>query len=219
MPAAVRTITIERPVSAVYAYVADGTKAREWRPAVLDVERLGGTGVEATYRQGVKGPGGRRITADYEVYDFEADRRIAFRAIAGPVRPTGEYRFEEVPEGTRLTFALSAQLGRIKGLLLGRSVQGSMDAEMRALDRLKRILEEALPTDAPVPSLADRAPAKAEAAAAAAAKPAPSRPRTARTSTTAKASKSTASTPKARAKPKTTSKATSKRRPTRRPNP
>ena len=154
MPAAERTITIERPIPVVFAYVADGTKAREWRPAVLDVERIGGSGVESTYRQGVKGPGGRRIAADYEVYDFEPNRRIAFRGIAGPVRPTGEYRFEDVADGTEVTFALSVQLGRIKGFLLGRSVQRSMDAEMRALDRLKRILEEAVPTDSPPPEAA-----------------------------------------------------------------
>lgn len=147
MPSAERSITINRPVDAVFAFVADGTKAQRWRPAVLDVERIGGTGLEATYRQGVKGPGGRRIAADYEVYDVEPNRRIAFRTIAGPVRPTGEYRFDEEPAGTCVTFSLAAQLGWLKGLLIGGSVQASMDAEMAALDNLKRILEdeEALP--------------------------------------------------------------------------
>ena len=119
MPAAQRSVTINRPVADVFQYVVDGTKAREWRPAVLDVERVEGSGALVTYRQGVKGPGGRRIVADYEVYDVEPNRRIAFRAIAGPVRPTGEYRFEETPEGTRVTFQLSAQLGFLKGLLIG----------------------------------------------------------------------------------------------------
>lgn len=141
MPAAERSITINRPVAEVFAFVADGTTARQWRPAVLDVERIGGSGLEATYRQGVKGPGGRRIAADYEVYDVDPNRRIAFRAIAGPVRPTGEYRFEEADGGTRMSFALSAQLGWLKGLLMSRAVQSSMDAEMAALDNLKRILE------------------------------------------------------------------------------
>ena len=141
MPAADRSIVINRPIEEVFAFVADGTAARQWRPAVLDVERIGGSGLEATYRQGVKGPGGRRIAADYEVYDVEPNRRIAFRAIAGPVRPTGEYRFEEVDGGTRVTFALSVQLGGLKGLLMGGAVQSSMDGEMAALDNLKRILE------------------------------------------------------------------------------
>lgn len=147
MPSAERSITINRPVGDVFAFVADGTNARQWRPGVLDVERIGGEGLEGTYRQGVKGPGGRRIAADYEVYDAEPNKRIAFRAIAGPVRPTGEYRFDEEADGTRLTFSLATQLGGLKGLLMGRAVQASMDGEMAALDNLKRILEgEAPPT-------------------------------------------------------------------------
>ena len=146
MPAAERTIVISRPVAEVFEYVADGTKAMAWRPAVLDVERIDGSGPLSTYRQGVKGPGGRRIAADYEVYDVETNRRIAFRAIAGPVRPTGEYRFEDDDGATQVTFSLSAQLGWLKGLLIGGSVQSSMDAEVAALDNLKRILEaEAAP--------------------------------------------------------------------------
>jgi len=145
MPAAERSITINRPVEDVFAFVVDGTKAMQWRPAVLDVARIGGEGLEATYRQGVKGPGGRRISADYEVYDVEPNRRIAFRTIAGPVRPTGGYRFEAVPEGTAVTFSLAAQLGWLKGLLMSGAVQSSMDGEMAALDNLKRILEGETP--------------------------------------------------------------------------
>ena len=145
MPAAQRTITVNRRVDDVFAFVVDGTRAMEWRPAVLDVARVDGSGALATYRQGVKGPGGRRITADYEVYDVEPNRRIAFRAIAGPVRPTGEYRFEAVPEGTAVTFSLAAELGFLKGLLMSGSVQSSMDGEMAALDNLKRILEGEAP--------------------------------------------------------------------------
>jgi uncharacterized membrane protein len=145
MPAAERSIVIQRPVSDVFEYVADGTIAQAWRPAVLDVERIDGSGVKSTYRQGVKGPGGRRISADYEVYDVEQNRRIAFRTISGPVRPTGEYRFEDEDGATRLTFSLSAQLGFLKGLLMTGAVQSSMDAEMAALDNLKRVLETEAP--------------------------------------------------------------------------
>ena len=64
---------------------------------------VSGSGVGAIYKQGVKGPGGRRIDADYRVTSFEPNRRLAFVAIAGPVRPTGEFVLEEVAEGTRMT--------------------------------------------------------------------------------------------------------------------
>jgi uncharacterized protein YndB with AHSA1/START domain len=133
--------TISRPIGEVFAFVSDGENAREWRPGVLDVARQSGEGLGAIYRQGVKGPGGRRIAADYEVTAFEPDRRIAFRAIAGPVRPTGEYQFAPAGEGTTVSLALEATLTGWKSLVMGRAVQSTMLAEVRNLDTLKAILE------------------------------------------------------------------------------
>jgi uncharacterized membrane protein len=133
--------TISRPIGEVFAFVADGENARQWRPGVLDVARQSGEGLGAIYRQGVKGPAGRRIAADYEVTAFEPDRRIAFRAIAGPVRPTGEYQFAPAGEGTSVSLALEATLTGWKSLVMGRAVQGTMLAEVRNLETLKKILE------------------------------------------------------------------------------
>ena len=141
MPSAQHSVSIRRPVGEVFAFVADGENAMRWRPGVLDVSRQSGDGLGAIYRQGVKGPGGRRIPADYEVTAFEPDRRIAFRAIAGPVRPTGEYRFTPEGDGTRVDFALDASLAGWKRLLMGRAVQSTMDAETRTLETLKTMLE------------------------------------------------------------------------------
>jgi uncharacterized membrane protein len=135
------SVSIGRPVSEVFAFVADGENARRWRPGVLDVSHQSGEGLGAIYRQGVKGPGGRRIAADYEVTAFEPDRRIAFRAIAGPVRPTGEYRFAAEGDGAMVSLALDATLTGWKRLLMGRAVQRTMDSEVRNLDTLKSILE------------------------------------------------------------------------------
>ena len=141
MPAASRTVMISRPPSDVFAFVADGTTAPQWRPGVLDVALVSGSGAGARYRQGLAGPGGRRVDADYEVTAYEPGRRIAFRTVAGPVRPTGEYRFEETPDGTKLTFSITADLGFPKSLLMGGAVQRSMDGAMASLDKVKAILE------------------------------------------------------------------------------
>jgi uncharacterized protein YndB with AHSA1/START domain len=141
MPSAQHSVSIRRPVGEVFAFVADGTNASRWRPAVLDVSRESGEGLGAVYRQGVKGPGGRRIAADYEVTEFEPEKRLSFKAIAGPVRPNGEYLFTANQDGTTVSLSLDATLAGWKRLLLGRAVQSSMDAEVRNLDRLKSILE------------------------------------------------------------------------------
>ena len=143
MASAQRTITIHRPASEVFAYIANGENAPRYRPGVLDVAHVSGEGVGAVFKQGVRGPGGRRIPADYEVTAFEPNHRLAFKAIAGPVRPTGEWRLAEVADGTELSFALNAEIGGIARLVMGGAVQKTMDAEMGALDALKQILESA----------------------------------------------------------------------------
>ena len=141
MPHAERTVTIARSVSDVFAFVADGENGMQWRSGVLDLKHESGQGVGEVYRQGVKGPGGRRIPADYRITTYAPGSSLAFEAIAGPVRPTGSYRFESEGTGTRLTFTLNAQLSGFKKLFMGGMVQKSMDGEMAALDTLKRVLE------------------------------------------------------------------------------
>ncbi len=141
MPEAHYSVTIQRPVSAVFEYVADGEKSSEWRPGVLDISHDAGSGMGTTYRQGVKGPMGRRISADYRITSFEPNHLLEFETIAGPVRPRGRYEFETVEGGTRLTFALQAELSGIRRLLMGSMVAKTMESEVRSLDRLKRVLE------------------------------------------------------------------------------
>ena len=125
----------------MFAFVADGLNGPKWRSGILDIAHVAGSGVGATYKQGVKGPGGRRIDADYRVTVYEPNSRLAFVAIAGPVRPAGEYVLEELDGGTRLTFSLEAELRGIKKLLMSGAVQKTMNAEVAAIERLKEHLE------------------------------------------------------------------------------
>jgi uncharacterized protein YndB with AHSA1/START domain len=142
MPQASYSVTVARPVGEVFAYVADGEKCRQWRPGVIDIKRVSGNGSVGTrYAQGVRGPMGRRIAADYEITVYEPDRRIEFQTVAGPARPHGRYDLEPAGTGTKLTFSLDANLSGLRGLLMGSAVQRTMDAEVRTLDNLKRVLE------------------------------------------------------------------------------
>jgi len=142
MPSASRTITIDRPIADVFAFVAEGANATKWRSGVLDTAHVSGQGAGERWSQGVKGPGGRRIAADYEITMFERPVSMEFKATAGPVRPTGGYRLEATDvDSTSITFWLKAELGGLKGLLMGGAVQKTMDAEMAALDRLRSVLE------------------------------------------------------------------------------
>ena len=145
MPQASYSVTINRPVGDVFAFVADGEQSARWRPGVIDITRAGGAstgGVGTRYLQGVKGPMGRRISADYEITVYEPDRRIEFKTVAGPARPHGSYEFASTDDGgTKLTFALDATLSGIRGMFMGGAVQRTMDDEVKTLDNLKRVLE------------------------------------------------------------------------------
>jgi hypothetical protein len=84
---------------------------------------------------------GRGIAADIEVTTYDVPTRYAFQVVAGPARPRGEFRFAAAGGGTQVTFSLTADLGGLKGLLLGRPVQASMDGEMASLDTAKQQIE------------------------------------------------------------------------------
>ena len=142
MPHAEQSITINRPVSTVFNFVLDGTNNPLWRPAVLDIERVPGkpSGVGAVYKQGLKGPGGRRIDGDYEIVESQPDELIRFQVIAGPARPMGTFRFEPAGNATRVTFALDLEP---KGLtrLMSPMIASTMRSEVATLSNLKAYLE------------------------------------------------------------------------------
>ena len=141
MPQAKRTIVIARPQSEVFAFFADAENDPQWRSAVKLIKREGPLAVGARYTQRVAGPGGREVPADVEVTTLEPDVEVAFRGIAGPVRPDGGYTFAALEDGTLVTFRLSAELTGIKKFLMGKPVQKAMDAEMANLDKAKAVLE------------------------------------------------------------------------------
>jgi uncharacterized protein YndB with AHSA1/START domain len=139
MPEATNRVEIERPPSDVFAFLADGTNDRRWRSGVLDIRLKSGRQRGAIYEQGVKGPFGRRIPADYEVTAYEPVSRIAFRTMAGPVRPEGSYELEPAGTGTRVTFTLRCEptgLGKLSPM-----VARTMRSEVAQLDRLRAALE------------------------------------------------------------------------------
>jgi uncharacterized protein YndB with AHSA1/START domain len=141
MPSAQRNIVINRPVEEVFAFFTDPSKELTWRPAVKEIAAEGPISVGSKVHQVVKGPGGRGIPADIEVTAYEPSARYAFKVIAGPVRPVGEFRFAAQDGNTTVSFALTAELSGLKKMMMARPVQRSMDGEMQALDRAKAAIE------------------------------------------------------------------------------
>jgi carbon monoxide dehydrogenase subunit G len=140
MPEASNSIVIDRPVSDVYAFLADAENDARWRPGVIEIRRTSGAGAGAVYEQRVKGPFGRQIRADIEIVELQPDRLIAFRTIIGPVRPEGSYELEPADGGTRVTFELRAKLAGPQKLM-GPMVASTMRSEVGHLEQLKAELE------------------------------------------------------------------------------
>jgi uncharacterized protein YndB with AHSA1/START domain len=100
-------VTVDRPIEDVFAYLADGTNDAAWRPEVISIDYVEGTGVGATYAQTMKGPGGRKIKGDFKYIRYEAPNRLDFEVIAGPARPLGTFELRAVsPATTEVTFTM-----------------------------------------------------------------------------------------------------------------
>ena len=97
MPSAENSIVIEKPRSEVFAFVANHENDKQWRPGVLDIERASGEGRGAIFRQGVKGPMGRRIPADIEVTAYEEGSHVAFKTLGGRTVRVGRSEHHRVP--------------------------------------------------------------------------------------------------------------------------
>jgi uncharacterized membrane protein len=136
------TTTINRPATEVFAFLLDGTNNPLWRPAVIDIQRRPDTplGVGAIFKQGVKGPGGRRLDADYEIVECDPNEALIFHVIAGPARPTGTFNLRALGDATEVTFTL---LYEPKGLakLMDPLITRTMQSEVATLANLKAYLE------------------------------------------------------------------------------
>lgn len=136
------TITIARPVKEVFEFILDGANNPLWRPAVIDIRPVSDRpmGVGAAFKQGLKGPGGRRIDGDYEIVECRPNEVIRFQVTAGPARPTGTYRFTSSGESTTVTFVLDYQPKGVARLING-LITKTMQGEVATLSNLKAYLE------------------------------------------------------------------------------
>ena len=142
MAHAERTVTVNRSPNEVFDFILEGKNNPIWRPAVADIVKLPGTpsGVGAAFKQGMKGPGGRRIDADYKIVECDRPRQIKFEVTAGPARPNGNYSLAAQGSSTILTFVLDFQPKGLAKLMDG-MIQKQMEEEVATLENLKKHLE------------------------------------------------------------------------------
>lgn len=135
------SITINRPVEEVFAYVSDAQNGPIWQKELLESHRLtdGPVGVGTQYA-GVRKFMGRKVESVMEYTTYEPNKKVEYKSISGsPFVQT--YLFESSGEGTQLTTRLEVETSGLMGLaepLIASGIKKEVDASFVIL---KDILE------------------------------------------------------------------------------
>lgn len=140
------TVTIQRPVKDVFAFLADFENIPAWNYAIVETKKTspGPVGVGTTYRQLRSIPS--RSEEGFEVTAFEPTSRLEVHGDIGPFNATISYLLTPTNAGTRLTNAVDLQPAsgalRLLAPLAASRVKTAVAAN---LDKLKQLLETSSP--------------------------------------------------------------------------
>jgi uncharacterized membrane protein len=137
------TITIGRPPTEVFAFVADLNNIPKWQSEVVTskVVTPGPTRVGTRFTEDVK-MGPRRVAATCEITEFAPNTVVGFRATSPAMDYSGRFQFEGAAGGTNLIVTATGQL---KGWwkLMQPLLKGEFRSGIRKeLAALKDILEK-----------------------------------------------------------------------------
>lgn len=133
--------TVARNIDEVFAYAADFSNSQHWDPGVESARQTtdGPIGVGTKYElQGHFGPG--KIDMNYQITEFEPNRRVVLDGGGNGFTSRDEMSFESVDEGTRIDYTADITLTNFLRFL-GPLLDGSMRRMgERALDGLNQKL-------------------------------------------------------------------------------
>lgn len=111
-------VVIDRPVEAVFSFVAHAENGSMWNSAVREVTKAsdGAVGIGTEYRMSRQLPQGR-VENTVQVVDYEPNERYAIRVISGPTPFLYRYTFEPRGDRTRMSLAAEGSLGGAADLL------------------------------------------------------------------------------------------------------
>jgi uncharacterized protein YndB with AHSA1/START domain len=98
-----RTVTVEKPLDKVFAYLSDFTTTTEWDPGTVKTVRTSGDGGFGTEYLNTSKFAGRETRLTYVVEDVVPNRHIALRGENKAVIAHDTISFREVAGGTGMT--------------------------------------------------------------------------------------------------------------------
>lgn len=99
-----RTVTVDRPVEAVFAYLSDFTTTNEWDPGTVETVRVSGDGGVGTAYRNTSSFAGRKTELTYVVERVEPGKVFALRGENKTVVAHDTMTFTETPTGTEVRY-------------------------------------------------------------------------------------------------------------------
>jgi carbon monoxide dehydrogenase subunit G len=138
------TVTIERPVEEVFAFLADGENDKKFSPRIVEIEKTtdGPPGVGTVYASTAK-DGGIKAKHEFELTEFEAPSRIRWKELSrGPVFVTeGGYDIAPAGAGTELTFFNMLEGRGFGKLIFGLAIRSARKGADDFANSIKRTIE------------------------------------------------------------------------------
>lgn len=99
-----RTVTVQRPLADVFAYLSDFTTTNEWDPGTVETTRVRGDGGVGTAYRNISKFAGRRTELEYVVQEIVPQQLFALRGENRTVVAHDTMTFREAGAGTEVTY-------------------------------------------------------------------------------------------------------------------
>lgn len=99
-----RTVTVQKPVDEVFAYLSDFTTTTEWDPGTVSTVRTSGNGAVGTEYHNTSTFAGRQTQLTYVVVVLVPNERISLRGENKTVVADDTMTFREVNGATEVTY-------------------------------------------------------------------------------------------------------------------
>lgn len=139
----VSSITINKPIEEVFAFVADNENDPQWCVPVLETTRIAGDAPGANTRYSFTADGGRiKPAGEFEIVEFRPPERIAWQGYSPFSHYQGYYTLTALEGGTDITINAkftSKHFYKLFESRMQKQFSQNYDEQFR---RLKRLLEE-----------------------------------------------------------------------------
>jgi len=133
-------VHVNKPPAEVFAFLCDPDRIAQWQASSHEVRGHRGTTGQGKLQRGSavqdrRNILGKEIDAEWEVVDFDQDRRVVFRIIRGPISWEATFTLEPEDGGTHLSGEAGGDLGQLpmNDNAARRSAQRMFDTDLETL--------------------------------------------------------------------------------------